>query len=112
MKINLTDKYKTRSGLDVTVYRTDLRGIFPVLVVVHDTVEDKVYRYTSDGRHFDYNYKSFDLIKVLPYEHIKIDDKVLVWDNDYKDNQARAYFAGVNHDGKPLSFAAGHSYRG
>lgn len=44
-----------------------------------------------------------DLIEVSPYANIKIDDKVLVW-NETSTNKIRRHFAGINESGLPKAW--------
>ena len=106
--INLTDKYKTRSGLPVTVYANEIRSEFPVLATVHYPNHDSVYQFTSEGNfHNGVTHEhELDLIKFSPYDHIKIDDKVNVWDK-WDSKVYRGHFAGLSKDGLPMAWSEG-----
>ncbi len=60
---------------------------------------------TKDG-HFAYDWADQIEKEVLPYDNLKIDDKVLVRDDELSP-WLRRYFAGVNSDGKPTAFYDG-----
>ncbi len=106
-EINLTDEYKTRSGHPVTVYATNLRGKYPVLAVVHNTTGDKdlEIRCTKEGLFYCEKITEYDLIKVSPYAHIKIDDKVLV--GGAPEFKNKRHFAGISDKGFPMTWEFG-----
>lgn len=92
--ITLTDKYLTRSGLTVTVYAVDAEDTYPVLAVVHTKDGDMVVQYRKDGT-ISSNQNEFDLIKVRRYDHIKLDDPVIVW--DHGGQKFNRHFAGIKY---------------
>lgn len=47
-----------------------------------------------------------DLIEISPYEDFKIDDKVLVWDNETNEKH-KGHFAGISDTGKPKIWSEG-----
>lgn len=101
--IDITKKYKTRSGCEVRIYATDGGGDYPI----HGAVKYKGDNYWSPRKWKDSGTEhwadSSDLIEVLPYQDFKIDDKVLVWEEGSCEKYKR-YFAGVDENGKPLVF--------
>lgn len=106
--INLTDKYKTRAGVPVTIYSVNLRRARPVLAAIHEDDMDIVKSYNIDGSYYKDKETNYDLIKVGKYDHIKIDDKVVVW-NDKDSIRYRRHFAGVDEYGLPLCFKYGET---
>jgi hypothetical protein len=105
MKISKDKKYKTRNGFDVKIY---------------EVYEDKVHAAyllgetwicsSWDTEGFYKNDKEehvSDIIEISPYEDFKIDDKVLVWDDE--DDKVKAYFAGVNKNGFPTAWCDGRT---
>lgn len=105
--IDINKKYKTRDGKEVRIYATDHVGSYPICGAIR--YEDGWYEesWEEDGRNS--NYVEDDLVEVSKYEDFKIDDKVIVWDNDYPDEKERGYFAGVNEDGYPMVFMNGRT---
>ena len=109
MKIDMSKKYRTRSGLQVRVLATDLRmAVYPVLTIVEYEECDSVEGYTSEGMYCSTNGNDsdMDLIEVVPFEEFSIDDKVLVWEDNIL-GKFRGYFAGVSDEGKPTIFRNG-----
>jgi len=109
MKISKDKKYKTRNGFDVKIY---------------EVYEDKVHAAyllgetwicsSWDTEGFYKNNKEehvSDLIEVSPYADFKIDDKVLVWDSQAvrEEHKIKAYFAGIDKEGKPMTFFNSHT---
>ena len=41
------------------------------------------------------------------YDDFKIDDEVLVWDNDAKEHIKKRHFAGLDVDGMPIAWTNG-----
>ena len=65
MKINMTDKYTTRSGLPVRVLCVDRAGEMPVLALVYHKCIDELWSYTADGMYYPSGLPTeFDLIPV------------------------------------------------
>lgn len=105
--IELGKKYRTRSGNEVRIYAVD--GSNPD--VVHGAIKDKQGEWNtccweSNGSYYGVQEDSRDLIEVGPYDHIKIGDPVLCWDEPDHE-PLRRYFAGVNDKGRPLVFIDG-----
>jgi len=112
MKISKDKKYKTRIGLDVKIYE-----IYEEFNIIHGAAFD------IDGKpvctlEWDLNGETYcsgglggnDLIEVSPYADFKIDDKVLVWDEEYKkEYKHKRYFAGISKDGKPTTWLDGRT---
>lgn len=49
-KIGMDKKYKTRSGLDITILKTDVKNEFPVLaLVIYENGEEEAVSYTAEG---------------------------------------------------------------
>lgn len=56
------------------------------------------------------NDKSWNLIEsIVRYSHLKIDDPVIVWNDDDPDMTIRGHFAGISKSGKPTTFGGGNS---
>jgi hypothetical protein len=85
--IDLNKKYKTRSGLDAEVLRTDLKGFgnYPVLVVVTDTDGSQdVLQYMKTGQYNeDHDTHDLDLIEVK--------EKQGFWVNFYPNGYSNAH---------------------
>lgn len=106
-KISIDKKYKTRSGFPVRIYAVDCGGALSVHgAYFYNNDEWFPISYTKNGRLVDNSIEhSLDLIEVSKYDHIKIDDKVLVW-MDFIE-QIKRYFAGIGKDGKPRTWDEG-----
>jgi len=102
MKVNLNEKYKTRDGLEAIIYSTTSNSPYSV----HGVVKDKdgfefLYEWNNKGSVLNSSFQHHhDLVCVRNYDHIKIDDKVIVWDDDVEEN-ARGHFAGIDSMGNP-----------
>lgn len=98
--ISMSKKYKTRGNQEVKILYTNLKGDFPVVAVI----DDKLYFYSRSGTHC-YCAK-YDLIE--PYSDFKIDDKVIAI-NKHPHVRYKGHFAGVNSEGKPMTFTDGET---
>lgn len=106
--IDINKKYKTRDGKEVRIYATDHVGSFPICGAIRYENGWEEDSWEEDGRNSYYSYDSpDDLVEVSKYEDFKIDDKVIVWDNDYPDWKNEAHFAGINDNGRPMTFIDG-----
>lgn len=107
--IELNKKYRTRSGQQVRLYATDAGEIFPVHGAISTDGENWFSRsWTKEGRLYaDETENSGDLFEAGPFDHIKIDDKVLVWFGGDEYHKFKRYFAGVSEDGRPMTFVDG-----
>lgn len=107
-KVELGKKYKTRDGFDVEIIaiRPELKdGVIGIM-----KGEDFVREWATDGTYsHDKEPCDFDLIEVPPYANLKVDDKVIVWD-DNVGIKYRGYFAGVNEQDDPLVWDNGTSW--
>jgi len=112
MIISMDKKYKTRSGLPVRVLCTDRKeeDTRPVLALISlQPAQEMVHSYDINGNFINFRPDHhLDLIEVSPYDHIQIDDRVLVWDS-YAPNKRKGYFAGVHKDGKPQTWLGGRT---
>lgn len=109
-KIEMGKKYKTKNGHDVEILKIGanlLEGRSVIVLIKRPYQEDDVMIYFSDGKCFNNVDCGDDLIAVTPYDDFKIDDKVLVWDSLNYDNKKKRHFAGVDKDGKPMTFPIG-----
>jgi hypothetical protein len=112
MKISKDKKYKTRLGLDVIIYKIwdeydEIHGAAfddngKPIITLEWNLEGNVYKNSKNGN---------DLIEVLPYADFKIDDKVLVWDSQAvrEEHKIKAYFAGIDKEGNPMTFFNSHT---
>lgn len=108
--IDINKKYKTRCGrYPVRIYCTDAGGFYPVHAAYYDNGW-VVSSYTEYGVAEDWQqHGAIDLIEVNPYEHIKIDDMVIVWDDGEPIVKYNRHFAGISSGGKPLAWDGGQS---
>jgi len=104
-------KYKYRNGEPARVLCTD-RPSDGSLHVISIEEDGDIICHTLEGYFYsDKTASNYDLIEVSPYEDFKIDDKVIVW--DIKGMHFRRHFAGVDKEGRPLTWVGGlTSYTG
>lgn len=100
-KIDLNKKYRTVSGDKVEVIKTDLAAPYTVLAVITRADGSRFgLVYVADG--FINSRKGYhpdNLVEILPYEDFKIDEPVMVRDDD-NGPWFRRHFAGVDHYGQ------------
>jgi len=92
--IEMNKKYKTRDGKPVKIVCTDYKGEYPVVASIKIDEDEAIFFYKYDGRlsHMEHPY---DLIEVTSYEHLKVDDKIMVSDDGMF--WAKRHFAEVIH---------------
>ena len=96
------DKFKLEN-----IKYTDENGNQVVVLSQPITAADKcVIAFKNYGRWFCGSSRIADLTPISKCDHIKIDDPVIVWDNDIKEEKEKRHFAGVK-DGKPAAFVEG-----
>ena len=107
-KIEMGKKYKTRSGLAVRVICIDRNDPhFPVIALLTQCDHEEVFKCTAGGKYYHSgNDSSRDLFEVGPYDHLKVDDLVVVRDSNANQWTLR-YFAGVDQDGRPTAWVNG-----
>jgi hypothetical protein len=66
-------------------------------------------KHTIDGLFFLDDESENDLIESTPFDHINIDDKVLVWNNGVDNTKFNRHFAVVSDDGKPMCWRDGRT---
>jgi len=107
MEIDKDKKYKTYCGDNVIIYNTEAGGKYPVHAAIHFKSHGRwiMNCYTLNGESIvdDDHYK---IVEIGPYDHIHIDNKVLVWDEP-GDEKLKQYFARVSDDGKPMAWDDG-----
>jgi len=103
MKIEINKKYRTRDGRQVEILKTDFRSKYPVIAIIDN---EEIEQYSESGQCWLFG-GEYDLIEVGKYDHIKIDDNVVVWSfaNDYH----RRHFAGISEQGWPITWDAGRT---
>jgi hypothetical protein len=100
-KIDINKQYKTRSGLPVRIYSVDGGGGYSIHGAYLSDDGWNIESWDNDGNCYDdIGLDDLDLIEVGKYDHIKIDDKVLVWTNGEEYNKRKCHFAGLSSDGK------------
>ena len=107
-KIDISKKYRTRSKLPVEILRTDIKSTdFPVVAIIQLS-DDKEFSdcFTEYGKLYAHGESDMDLIEMCPYEDFKIDEPVMVRSAS-SDSWMRRYFAGVDENGKALTWAHG-----
>lgn len=106
-QISMDKKYRTRDYRDVEIIAVRVGIEYGVIGIVKG---DKCYKtWTHYGKTWCNDDKcNLDLIEVNPYADFKVDDKVIVWD-DSVGIKYRAYFAGVNEQGLPLTWDEGQT---
>lgn len=107
-KIEMGKKYKTRSGFSVRVICIDRNDPeYPVIALYTQCDREEVFTCTAGGKYFHGGGDSSrDLFEVGPYDHIKVDDLVVVRNAGCAEWKVR-YFAGVTAYGHPKAWSAG-----
>jgi len=106
MKISKDKKYKIRIGGDVKIYEI-LGGYIFGAYNVDGSKEWSAARWESNGNYQLDKESCLDLIEVSPYADFKIDDKVLVWNNEEPNKKFKRYFAGFSGNGYPKVWVNG-----
>jgi len=109
INVDLNKKYKTRSGKDVTLLKVITDDKNTDFVIGHDSEFYACKWNKLTGHCINYN-SNYNLVEVCKYDHIKIDDKVLVWDesNTSEPNKFKKHFAGIDKEtGKVMTFNDG-----
>lgn len=86
IKIEMGKKYRTTDRRPVRILCTDYEsctGRTVVAILTHHDGSQSVEEWYSNG-YFLMGDKACkaDLVEVTPYDDLKVDDKVIVWDND------------------------------
>ncbi len=108
-KINMLKKYRTRSKLPVQILKTNLNNkYFPVVATIQGfDAEEFIACFTEYGGFYTHEESDMDLVEVSPFEHLVIDEPVMVRDKP-EEQWSRAYFAGVSRNsGRPTVWAGG-----
>jgi len=107
-KIEMGKKYKTRSGLSVRVLCIDRNDPqYPVIALCTQCASEMIIECTEEGKYYHCGGdSSLDLFEVGPYDHIKVDDLVVVRGSSGNPLELR-YFAGVDQDGRPKAWVNG-----
>ena len=107
--IEMSKKYKTRSGLPVRVLATDIKSQYPVIAVVYDqeTGCESTISVANTGSYIEDEENPLDLIEVTPYDDFKEDDLCVVWNG--KNKKVFRYFHKINSRGKAVCFCFGQT---
>ena len=105
--IKLGEVYKDRCGSDVRIICVDKQGNLPIVGIVNTEGCDKGYveSYTFEGKYLLYEDSEYDLILTEDFRTYKIDEPVMVRDND-EEEWLHKHFAGVKED-KPCTWNCG-----
>ena len=85
--IEMSKKYKTRSGLPVRILCNDFKNnTYTVIAAVYDQEAGCEYtvRLSSKGTYIEDEESPLDLIEVTPYDDFKEDDLCVVWGEEGK----------------------------
>ena len=98
--------YKTRGGEEAVIYATDGVGNHPI----HGAISGRMHTWMLDGRYstIPMAVSELDLVLEPSYADFKIDEPVMVRDLRGLRQWVKHHFAGVNHKGKPTTFACGY----
>lgn len=107
--ISMDKKYRYRNGEEARILCVDRPegGLNNTPVASMDVKSGYIYCHYSDGTSEDKKPER-DLIEISPYDHINIDDKVLVWRKS-STSKVRGHFAGVSDEGLPLVWLYGRT---
>ena len=81
--IEMSKKYKTRSGLPVRILCNDFKNsVYTVVAAVYDqkTGCESTISVTNTGRYIEDEENPLDLSEVIPYDDFKEDDLCVVWE--------------------------------
>ncbi len=109
MEIEIGKSYRTSNGYKVDIHKI-YKGdhLYPIHATIHnrDSGELLMEEFTLDGKYYaDGSSHPYDLIEETPYNHLYIDDKVLVSHDGV--TWKKRHFAGVDTQGKPTTFTDG-----
>ena len=92
-KVCLSKKYRTKTGLPVVIYATDVKSTYPVVgkVTFPDGAE-RVYLYDKWGDPQPHVVSSYCLEEVGQYDHLVKDQAVYVWASN-KSHAIKRHFA-------------------
>lgn len=102
MPISMNKKYRTKSGSNVTLLSINapLNGSFKIVGVADNVIRRWNHLGTSVWD------AEFNLVEVSEYEDFKIDDPVMVRDDESEEWTCR-HFAGVDSNGLALTWGYG-----
>lgn len=104
--IEMSKKYKTRSGLPVRILCADLQDKnYPIIAAIMQDNEESVISFTETGEFIENEKGRFDLLEVTPYEDFKEDDLCVVWNTG--EEKSFRYFHKANKSGKASCFTFG-----
>jgi hypothetical protein len=109
MKVEMGKKYRLKYGSEYKLYA--------VLENNKGYMEVHGAYMNDEGAWFPISHKldgtgktpGFNLVEVSPYDHLKIDDKVIVWNNTAVRYRFKRHFAGIDITGKPLTYPNGNT---
>ena len=107
--VSMDKRYKTRDGRSVRIICTDMKGgEHCVVALVQEGECEDIGRYTAEGLFWSSNEESrHDLIEVSPYEDWKVDDLIVVKNNN-SDSWEYRHFAGTVN-GVPCAWDSGRT---
>lgn len=109
--ISVHKHYQTKSGIPIQILCTD-RPLTPKVPVLGISDTGVLYSFDAHGQYLAKKESDFDLVEVDqvgPYDHLKIDDLVLVQERPGKSHSPLYHFAGVTPQGKPKYFPYGRN---
>jgi len=94
-------KWIDRDGNSARIICVNAKGQYPIVALINQGGYEKVMQLTANLQASAMNSKPY-LIEVSPYEDLHIDQPVIVWDSAH--NKYRRHFAGVDSNGRPLTW--------
>ena len=104
--IDISKKYKTRSGLPARILCTDRKDShYPVVALVSfSETSEKLTSYTEDGQFCDGSPSEYDLVEVRPLAE---GDLVMCWNGkSHPQHACLRKFAKISKEGRPITFSA------
>lgn len=110
MKIEISKKYKTKSGMPVKILAVSENPLSTAHticgIVFYGSGSERFVTWGIDGTYYENgNSSPLDLVEVSPYEDWKINDRVICYDS--MGRQYRRYFAGLDERGEPTTYLDG-----
>lgn len=109
--IDMNKCYKTKSGYNIRIIKTDLKNDYPVVgVFTSNEGCESILQWTKTGKYYDESIAhNFDLVEYNPAEDLKVDDRILVKGNCSGGAWVPRHFSHIGDNGKVHAFLDGRT---